>query len=89
MDWAGILEKQNWLQIRTLMISLKLRSRPRSRAPRRPRGFSPSHKRNKIIARKIDSFLGAEANNYLSVMMWFANDSQFHGLPLVRSPQGR
>jgi len=62
MDWAGILEKQNWLQIRTLMISLKLRSRPRSRAPRRPREFSPSHKRNKIIARKIDSFLGAEAN---------------------------
>jgi hypothetical protein len=24
--------------------------------------FSPSHKRNKIIARKIGSFLGAEAN---------------------------
>jgi hypothetical protein len=29
---------------------------------RRPREFSPSHKRNKIIARKIGSFLGAEAN---------------------------
>ena len=40
-----------------------MRSRPRSRTRRRrPREFSPSHKRNKIIAGKIGSFLGAEAN---------------------------
>ena len=30
--------------------------------PQISREFSPSHKRNKIIARKIGSFLGAEAN---------------------------
>jgi hypothetical protein len=35
--------------------------------PQISREFSPSHKRNKIIARKIDSLLGAEANKSKAV----------------------
>ena len=44
---------------------------------RRPREFSPSHKRNKIIARKIGSFLGAEANKSKPPSLRFGAPDRF------------